>query len=136
MAARLSSTSVPDTFEQLEQNLALNHLGVVNAHNPDLIKCDLEGADLKVFLDACATLNLCRPLVFSEMRRKWSARFHYHPNDLIGFFAELGYGCFKINSAQLSPLESMIDDTKESNFFFLHRESHIPKARAAGLILD
>jgi len=68
--------------------------------------------------------------------RKWSARFHYHPNDLIDLFAQLGYACFKNNATQLARLEMMTDDTRETNFFFLHRETHIPKAQAAGLIVD
>ena len=104
--------------------------------SPDLIKCDVEGAELKVFLGARATLSRCRPLVFSEMLRKWSARFLYHPNDLIDFFHQLGYACYSIDGAKLARLDTMTDDTRETNFFFLHRETHLPKARAAGLIVD
>lgn len=104
--------------------------------SPDLIKCDVEGAELKVFLGARATLSRCRPIVFSEMLRKWSARFLYHPNDLIAFFAQLGYACYSIDGAKLASLATMTDDTSETNFFFLDRETHIPKAQAAGLIVD
>lgn len=28
--------------------------------------------------------------------RKWSAKYHYHPNDIIRMFEEIGYQCYMI----------------------------------------
>ncbi|BDC50929.1 hypothetical protein F183_A32450 [Bryobacterales bacterium F-183] len=89
---------------------------------PDLIKCDVEGGELKTFLGARETLAKYKPVVFTEMLRKWAARFHYHPNDLIAYFAELGYICYRIDGEALQPMPRMTDDTVETNFFFIHQE--------------
>ena len=89
---------------------------------PDLIKCDVEGGELKTFLGARNTLAEHRPVVFTEMLRKWAARFHYHPNDLIAFFATLDYVCYRIENGALTPMPHMTDDTAETNFFFIPRD--------------
>ena len=133
-----SSAPLGDGFMTSELKCPVDTLDAFTARaglSPDLIKCDVEGAELKVFLGARAVLSRCRPLIFSEMLRKWSARFLYQPNDLIDFFDQLGYACFKIHGSGLGRLETMTDETRETNFFFLHRETHIPKAHAAGLIV-
>lgn len=89
---------------------------------PDLIKCDVEGGELKTFLGARNTLAEHRPVVFTEMLRKWAARFHYHPNDLIAFFATLDYVFYRIESGALTPMPHMTDDTVGTNFFFIPRD--------------
>jgi hypothetical protein len=55
----------------------------------DFIKCDVEGAELFVYQGAKATLMQQKPIVFTEMLRKWAAKFDYHPNDIIALFDEL-----------------------------------------------
>jgi FkbM family methyltransferase len=101
---------------------------------PDLIKCDVEGGELKTFLGARETLEKFQPIVFTEMLRKWAARFGYHPNELIDVFESLGYQCFSIAGDRLTPLTRMTDQTVETNFFFLHNDKHIPGFRNEGLI--
>ena len=91
---------------------------------PDFIKCDVEGAEFLVFKGGRDTLATHRPVVFTEMLRKWSKSFHYHPNEVIGFFSELGYACFSIGERGLSPFQSMDENTVETNFVFLHQEKH------------
>jgi FkbM family methyltransferase len=91
---------------------------------PSLIKCDVEGAELNVFRGGLKTLERHSPVVFTEMLRKWAARFGYHPNEIIELFRGLGYGCHRVHSGRLEPLERMEEDTPETNFFFLHREAH------------
>jgi FkbM family methyltransferase len=92
--------------------------------NPDLIKCDVEGAELLVFRGGRACLAETHPIIFCEMLRKWSAKFNYHPNDLIIFFSELGYACFEPTANGLKVFEHMTDETQETNFFFLHKDKH------------
>jgi len=90
----------------------------------DLLKCDVEGAEYLVFQGAIETLRKDKPIIVTEMLRKWSAKFHYHPNDIIDFLGKLGYRCFTAENQHLRPFETMDETTVETNFFFLHREKH------------
>ncbi|HEY9778223.1 MAG TPA: FkbM family methyltransferase [Planktothrix sp.] len=90
----------------------------------DFIKCDVEGAEYLVFQGGAESLAKMRPIVFTEMLRKWSAGFNYHPNELIEFMKRLGYQTFVIHDGALSAFDLMTDDTVETNYFFLHREKH------------
>lgn len=90
----------------------------------DFIKCDVEGAELHVFRGARKCLKSHRPVVLAEMLRKWCRKFDYHPNEMIGLFAELGYACFIPAEHGLQRFESMDDETIETNFFFLHQTEH------------
>jgi FkbM family methyltransferase len=92
--------------------------------NPDLLKCDVEGAELFVFRGGRDCLAEARPVIFCEMLRKWSARFNYTPNDIIRFLSDLGYLCFEPAPHALKAFERMTEETLETNFFFLHRDKH------------
>lgn len=87
---------------------------------PDLIKCDVEGAELMVLLGGRETITKHHPIIQCEMLRKWAKRFNYHPNDIIDFLAPLGYRCFALHDGKLDLFERMTDDTTERNFFFIH----------------
>ena len=91
---------------------------------PDFIKCDVEGAELLVFRGGHATLISQRPVVFAELLRKWSKPFGYHPNDMVCYFAELGYVCFAVGPAGVRRLAEVTDETVETNYAFLHGEKH------------
>ena len=93
----------------------------------DFIKCDVEGAELFVFKGALQTIAQHKPIVFSEMLRKWAAKFGYHPNDIISLFSKEGYSCFVTKDGNLAKLESVNESTEETNFFFLHNEKHSSK---------
>lgn len=90
----------------------------------DFIKCDVEGAELPVFLGGKETLRQHRPAVFSELLRKWSRPFGYHPNDLLAFFRELGYRCYAVGAVGARHITAVTDDTPETNYIFLHEEKH------------
>lgn len=102
--------------------------------SPDFIKCDVEGGELAVFRGARKTLDRSKPMVFTEMLRKWSARFGYHPNEIIALFSDLGYECFSLSNGMLRPFPEMTEDTVETNFFFLHTKRHIEMVRFLGLL--
>jgi len=91
----------------------------------DFIKCDVEGAELFVFRGAKETIATYKPIIFTEMLRKWAKKFDYHPNEIISLFNGLGYRCFSIRNGFLSELSYMDDSTVETNFFFLHKEKHM-----------
>ena len=90
----------------------------------DFIKCDVEGAEWFVFKGGARLIERDRPIIFSEMLRKWSAQFGYHPNDIIAFFRARGYACHALGEEGTRPLEAVTDDTPETNFLFLHTEKH------------
>jgi FkbM family methyltransferase len=90
----------------------------------DFIKCDVEGAEIFVYRGGLRTLERDHPIVFSEMLRKWSAKFGYHPNDIISLFAEIGYRCFAVQANHLTPIDRVTEETSETNFVFLHKADH------------
>ncbi len=94
----------------------INHL--------DFIKCDVEGSELFVYEGASDSINRFKPIVFSEMLRKWSAKFEYHPNDIIKLFKNWGYQCFIMDSGKLKNIYLVDENTIETNYFFLHTEKH------------
>jgi len=97
----------------------------------DLIKCDVEGAELFALRGAEETLRRDRPILFVEMLRKWAAKFGYHPNEIIQFLEPMGYRCFWIGEGgRLQPLQSMDEGTAATNFLFLHAEKHAQLAEA------
>ena len=90
----------------------------------DFIKCDVEGAELFAFQGAANLIERDQPVVFSEMLRKWSAKFGYHPDDIIAFFAGRGYACHALGESGIRVIDSIDDDTIETNFIFLHKTRH------------
>lgn len=96
----------------------------------DFIKCDVEGAELFALSGGIETLRSCQPMVFTEMLRKWAAKFNYHPNQIIEFMAGLGYRCFVGREGKLVEFKTMDENTSETNFFFLHRAAHCSKINA------
>jgi FkbM family methyltransferase len=91
---------------------------------PDYLKVDVEGAELWVFEGGAQTIERHRPRVFTELLRKWSAPFGYHPNDVLRFFVGLGYGCWAVSDSGVRELTEVTDETLETNYAFLHREAH------------
>lgn len=93
----------------------------------DLVKCDVEGAELHVFEGGVSTFAKDRPVIFTEMLRKWCSKFHYHPNAIISLLKGIGYQCYAINASGLVECPEVTDQTAETNFLFLHaeKESHL-----------
>lgn len=93
----------------------------------DFIKCDIEGAELLAFKGGLNTIIKFKPIIFTEMLRKWSEKFNYHPNDIIKLLEDIGYDCFVNEDGWLKLFTNMNEETKETNFFFLHRDKHKEK---------
>jgi len=90
----------------------------------DFIKCDVEGAELFVYLGGIDTLKRDKPIIFTEMLRKWSAKFNYHPNEIIELIKKHDYRCFVVKGRSLMEFYTMDENTEETNFFFLHSAKH------------
>lgn len=126
VSGRTDAELITCHVERLDDFVNANKLHV------DFIKCDVEGAELFAFQGATATLQRDRPIVFTEMLRKWAAKFNYHPNEIIALFSSLAYRCFYAEGSALKEITKMTDETIETNFFFLHTENH---AREIGELL-
>ena len=118
LSERADAELVTCHVERLDDFASANNLHV------DFIKCDVEGAELFAFQGAVETLKRDKPIVFTEMLRKWAAKFDYHPNEIFELFTSLGYRSFYAEGATLVELSEMTDETVETNFFFLHSEKH------------
>jgi FkbM family methyltransferase len=90
----------------------------------DVMKCDVEGAELFVFQGGIKTIERDTPVIFSEILRKWSKKFHYHPNEIVRFFEKLGYVCYSVHKGKLNTFDQMDDQTQDVNFIFLHKMNH------------
>lgn len=118
LSERTDAELVTCHVERLDDFVSINKLRV------DFIKCDVEGAELFAFQGAKETLQRDKPIVFTEMLRKWAAKFDYHPNEILALFSSLGYRCFYADGGTLKEMTEMTDETVETNFFFLHTEKH------------
>lgn len=92
----------------------------------DFIKCDVEGTELFVYEGGKETIDLYKPIIMSEMLRKWARKFNYHPNDIIDFLSELGYQCFVVvaGTSILKKFDRVTEETIETNYYFMHRDKH------------
>lgn len=96
----------------------------------DFIKCDVEGGELFVYQGGIESIKRDRPIIFTEMLRKWSAKFNYHPNDIINLLVGIGYRCFTASENRLKEILSIDENTVETNFFFLHSEKHLEQIKS------
>jgi FkbM family methyltransferase len=95
-----------------------------NVQSIDFIKCDVEGAELFAFRGGVESIKKFKPIVFTEMLRKWASTFGYHPNDIIELFKNMDYSCYINSNGKLLKIERIDDATIDTNFFFMHLSNH------------
>ena len=92
----------------------------------DFIKCDVEGNELFVFQGSSSVLEKHKPILLVELLRKWCAAFGYHPNKVLELLFDLGYSAYGVNCrGGLSAVETISENTAETNFFFVHPRSNL-----------
>ncbi len=64
----------------------------------DLIKCDVEGAEMLVLKGACKLLKSHQPALLLEINPLWTARFDYSPEQLWALLKDFGYHYHVIES--------------------------------------
>lgn len=114
-----SMTKLEIEAETIDNFIFTNSIGKL-----DFVKCDVEGAEYFVYQGGFETFKHKKPIIFTEMLRKWAAKFEYHPNDIINYFSQFGYKCFIANKGKLKIVDKVDDQTIETNFFFLHESKH------------
>jgi FkbM family methyltransferase len=87
----------------------------------DLIKCDVEGAELNVLKGAAETLRRDKPVIYAEICVYWAKRFGWEPNDLVEYLGSFGYVGFIIRDGKLVPITEG-GSINETNFIFLPKE--------------
>ena len=88
----------------------------------DFIKCDVEGYELFVLKGSVYTLRKFKPVVFCELLRKWSKKFNYSVNDVVNFFSNINFNCYKIKNKKLVSVKTITDKTINTNFIFIHTD--------------
>lgn len=91
-----------------------------NALAPQIIKCDVEGAELMVIQGGEAMLAKHRPVILIELLRKWAKQFDYHPSEVVKRLASLGYQAYTLSEEGLRPCPGIDEQTQETNFVFVH----------------
>jgi FkbM family methyltransferase len=127
-AASFRDLHPDETSCEVEVNLETldRYFSASGLNRLDLIKVDVEGAELLVLQGGRETIAKHRPLIFMELLRKWSKPFGYHPNDVLRLLGEIGYRCYTFDDGRLVPFEAMTEDTMQKNFIFAHPEAHQP----------
>jgi FkbM family methyltransferase len=115
---------------ECKANTIDNFIKENNIAQLNFIKCDVEGAEFMVYKGGAATIAAHKPVVFTEMLRKWAAKFGYHPNDIIAFYKNFGYNCYTAHNGKLQPFDTVTESTTETNFFFLHPDKHAEKIKS------
>jgi len=91
----------------------------------DLIKCDVEGAELFVLEGGKNVFQKFKPILLVEILRKWAKKYNYHPNDIIDFMNTYNYLCFTIDYiGRLKRIIRVNEKTKATNYIFFHKVLH------------
>lgn len=90
----------------------------------DFIKCDVEGGELFAFLGGSETIERDKPIIFTEILRKYCLKYNYDHNEIFQWFYNLGYRAFTVQGQKLISFGLMDENTIQTNFFFLHEKKH------------
>ena len=93
----------------------------------DLMKIDVEGAELSVLRGARRLLERSRPTIMIELMRKWMGAYGNHPQDAVHLLTNLGYQAFGVRPGSVDPIRSIDEGTIQTNFIFAHpaRQDHL-----------
>jgi FkbM family methyltransferase len=93
---------------------------------PQMVKIDVEGAELSVIEGLKDIILTNKPTIFIELLRKWMKAFGNHPMDVVQILLDAGYKIFAIGETGLIEVTEIGDQTVETNFLFVHssQKSH------------
>jgi FkbM family methyltransferase len=127
-ATSLAMAGQPVALEHLQEipcpSTTLDNFCTENKLSPQLIKCDVEGAELMVIEGGENTIVTHKPIILIELLRKWAKKFDYHPNDVINILKKHNYKAYTFSANGLIACDYITDETIETNFIFLHTQQH------------
>ena len=85
---------------------------------PDVMKIDVEGSELFVLKGGIRTLTGHSPVIFIEVLRKWCRAFGHEASDVFGLLHELGYTGHVVRGTGLEVIDSITENTEDTNFVF------------------
>ena len=122
----------PDEGEAKRFTVSLITLDSLELKNLDLMKVDVEGAELGVVRGGLMTINLSKPTIFVELLRKWMKPFGSAPSDVFELLSKMGYVLFEIFEDHINEVSEIAVNTSATNFVFAHpsREKHLQVLRS------
>jgi FkbM family methyltransferase len=79
----------------------------------DLVKCDVEGAELQVLAGAEDTLARFRPIVVCEIEARHLARYGHRPADVLAWFTARGYRGHRVVAGRLLAVTAISPDEND-----------------------
>lgn len=110
--------------------LPLDSLGLEHL---DLLKIDVEGAELGVIRGGLSSLEISRPTIFVELLRKWMKPFGSSPQDVAGLLGNIGYLVFEITHEEITEVDAVSASSLATNYIFVHESRLIHLAIVRGL---
>jgi FkbM family methyltransferase len=92
--------NIKEDGEVVEMKTLDNWLKINDLSKIDVIKIDIEGAELLCFKGATQLLKNASPIIIMECNEKWCHRFDYTVFDLLRFLNEFGYTFEQYEEAQ------------------------------------
>lgn len=68
----------------------------------DVIKCDIEGAELMMLKGAIESIKKFKPIIILEVYEPWTKRYNYEAEDIFKLLLSMGYN-YKISNEQIKP---------------------------------
>ena len=83
----------------------------------DLVKVDVEGAELGMLAGAERTVSAFRPMLLIEIEERHTARYGHTPDAVIAWFAERAYQAMVYRDGRLRPVEGVVEGAR--NYLFV-----------------
>jgi len=105
--------------EEVEMITLDQYCQVADISRIDIIKCDVEGAELLVFRGARESIERFKPVVLCEIDASLVSRFGYVPSDIFAFFSRQDYKPFIFRNNSFREISGF---KESSNYFFIHKD--------------
>jgi FkbM family methyltransferase len=105
--------------EEVEMTTLDRYCQVIDIPRIDIIKCDVEGAELLVIKGARESINRFKPTILCEIDASLISRFGYVPSDIFDFFSGQDYKPFIFRN---NSFREVSEFKENSNYFFIYRD--------------
>lgn len=110
----------PEEGEPRQFKVSLIPFDSLELESVDLMKIDVEGAELDVITGAISSIEKSSPTIFVELLRKWMGPFGSTPADVSRLLTDRGYSIFEIREQEVVQVPQISGVTSSTNFVFVH----------------